>query len=110
MVVSSDASRQSSMQAHIEEALKRAGDKPGAPGITIGAWSQGREEPELRVVVGGKPRVLEVSRNFLEDEPDSDALTKVSLAATQLVEGEAPRVQLFHRGVYVAWPLTREPN
>lgn len=109
MVTPSDAERVATMRAAIEDALKQAAAKPGVPAIRIDAWGRGEAEPELHVVVGEKSRVLEVSQAFLEDEPDSDALREVSVAASQLVEGNAPRVQLFHRGVFAAWRLSREP-
>jgi len=104
-----DARRAANMRATIEEALEAASARPGVPDIRIDGWRQGESEPELCVVVGGKRRVLEVSQEFLEDEPDSDALRKVSLAASELVRGDAPRVQLLHGGVFAAWSLSREP-
>ena len=102
MVVSSDTEREAKMRTLIEDALKRAGAKAGAP-VEITRWGHGESEPELYVLVGGQRRVLEVSEEFLEDEPDGDALRKVAAAAREIVEGDARRVQLFHRGVFAAY-------
>jgi hypothetical protein len=107
MPATTDADRQAMMRARIESELRSAASRPGGPDVIIHGWGD-QWPPELRVVVGGKARVLEVSDEFLEDEPDSESLKKVSVAASQLVYGEAPRVQLLHRGVFAAWRLSRE--
>lgn len=107
MTTSSDVQREVTMKALIEAALKQAAAGPGAPSFAIEGWTQGDAEPELSVLVGGRPRVLEVSQPFLEDEPDEDARRKIAAAAAHLIRGEARRVQLFHRGVFVAWEIER---
>jgi hypothetical protein len=107
MAISTDAERETAIKARIEAALEQAAVKAGVS-IVLDTWRQGVAEPELPVRVGGKARVLEVSQPFLEDEPDNVALRRIELAASQLVEGEAPRIQLLHGGVYRAWGPGRE--
>jgi hypothetical protein len=108
MSVFSDTTRAASMRDAIERALRQVAAKPGAPPITVQGWGERVGDAELHVDVDGKRRVLEVSEAFLEDEPDDAALRRVTLAATHLVEGAAPRVQLRHGGVFAAWSLSRE--
>ncbi len=93
-----NAERIARVRARIEAELTQAAAKPGVPDIRIIALSLGEAEPELRVIVTGKLRVLGQSQEFLDDEPDNGDLRKVSAAPAHLVAGDAPRVRVFHRG------------
>jgi hypothetical protein len=107
MSISTDTERAAVMKARIEAALDDAAAK-AAVSLVLDKWRQGVDEPELPVRVGDRQRVLEVSHVFLEKEPDSVALRRIGLAASHLVEGEAPRIQLYPGGVYRAWGPGRE--
>jgi hypothetical protein len=108
MSISSDTEREAAMRGAIEQELNRAAAVPGAASVEIKGWTHDEAEPVLHLLVNGERRTLEVSEPFLEDEPDATALRKVSVAVQHLLTGEAPRIQLYHRGIYAAWSLGRE--
>lgn len=103
MPTSSDLERETKMKTLIEHAFEEASASAGTPEILIEGWAPGEWDPELRVVVGGKQSVLEVSHRFLEGEPDEDDLRYVSTAVRELLRGETRRVRLNHHGAYAVY-------
>ncbi len=82
------------MKTVVEHELLQSAARFGVPDFRIGAWCHSEAGQKLHVFFADKLRVLDVSDEFLADEPDENDLKKVIRATDLLVKGDTPRVPL----------------